>query len=134
MWTLLEPENGLYLTDSWYYRTLLTYDEFKNVLKDYWKQLRLSGTISNRYVNEASFTATSGTPSDGQYVFADNLASYTRSMGSHIQKSWNANGKVYDNRISFLNGQFQTLSGHVYAICEYFYDRAEYIDPLIEAL
>lgn len=134
MWTLLEPENDLYLTDSWYYRTLLSHDEFKKVIKDYWKQLRLNGTISNRYENEAGFTETSGTPSEDEYLFADYIASYARKMGNHIQKSWNANGKVYDNRISFLNGQFQTLSGHVYAICEYFYDRAEHIDPLIEAL
>ncbi len=131
MWTFLEPENGLYLTDSWYYGTLFQYDEFKAIIKNYWKQLRVYGTIQDRYTGTA---LTDPATTDGTYLFADYLADYTTEMGNYIEKSWKLNGEVYDNRISFLNGQFQTLAGHVYAIREYFYDRAAILDPLIEAL
>lgn len=131
MWTFLEPYHDLFLTDDWYYETFMEHDEFIDILQNYWFQLRNFGTIKYRYEADG-YKANTGdyTDSTGRDFVVD-VATYIDNKAKKIRRSWNANGKIYDNRISALGGQFQTIEGHAYSLKEYLDDRAETLDSLI---
>lgn len=132
MFTFLTPSSGLYLVNDWYYKTFMECPQFKAVLKNYWFQLRNFGTIKYRYEADG-YEADYDDPSEARN-FVDDVADYIDVKKEEIRKSWNANGKLYDNRITALNGQFQTIDGHAYALKKFLYDRAEVLDKLIENL
>ena len=131
MFTFLTPSSGLYLVNDWYYKTFMECEGFRKVLKNYWFQLRNFGTIKYRYGTSDYKDQTSAYDVSEARNFVDDVANYIDDKKEEIRKSWNANGKLYDNRITALNGQFQTIDGHAYALEQFLYDRAEVLDTLI---
>lgn len=131
MFTFLTPSSGLYLVNDWYYKTFMEYDEFRLVLQNYWFQLRNFGTIKYRYEADGYEANTDDYDVSEARNFVKDVADYIDAKKEIIRKSWNANGKLYDNRITALNGQFQTIDGHAYALEQFLYDRAEVLDTLI---
>lgn len=134
MFTFLTPNSDLYLVNDWYYKTFMEYDEFRSVLQNYWFQLRNFGTIKYRYKADGYEANTDDYADSTGRDFVDDVANYIDAKKEEIRRSWNANGKLYDNRITALNGQFQTIDGHAYSLTQFLYDRAKVLDTKIRNL
>jgi len=126
-YSLLNPDDELLLTGSWYFGSLLKRPEFKQMVKNCWAQLKSDGYIKN---------SSTDTPiKDGNdFTFLKHVNKYLDKQEAFLEKGFEYNKTVWDTRSLNINEQFQTFSGYIEHIKDFMQARSEHLDVLIKAL